>query len=308
MAEPIVGRSPRQIAWLRLKRDKVAMAGGIAVVLLVLLSLLGPYTVVKWLGHPPGEFHEDLVDSNTGLPIKPHGGIDWSAHFLLGVEPINGRDLFSRIVYGGRVSLLVALAATALAVVLGVVAGILAGYRGGWVDTLIGRTMDMLLAFPVLLFAIALAAVDPGFIPAGRIGVIVFVIGFFSWPYLGRVIRGQVFTLREKEFVESARSLGAGTGHILFRQILPNLWGPILVYSSLILPTNILFEAALSFLGAGVQNPTPSWGKMLADAPPFATGDPTFMIVPGVALFITVLAFNLFGDGLRDALDPRGIG
>ena len=134
------------------------------------------------------------------------------------------------------------------------------------------------------------------------------VIGFFSWPYLGRVIRGQVFTLREKEFVESARSLGAGTGHILFRQILPNLWGPILVYSSLILPTNILFEAALSFLGAGVQSPTPSWGKMLADAPPFATGDPTFMIVPGVALFITVLAFNLFGDGLRDALDPRGIG
>jgi ABC-type dipeptide/oligopeptide/nickel transport system permease subunit len=308
VSEAVVGRSPGQIAWRRLKRDKVAMAGGVVVVGLVVLSLLGPYTLVKWFGHPPDEFHENLVDITTGLPVKPFGGIDWARHFLLGVEPINGRDLFSRIVYGGRVSLLVALAATALAVVLGVVLGIVAGYLGGWVDTLIARTMDMLLAFPVLLFAIALAAVDPGFIPAGRIGVVVFVIGFFSWPYIGRVIRGQVFSLREKEFVEAARSLGAGTGHILFRQILPNLWGPILVYASLILPTNILFEAALSFLGAGVQPPTPSWGKMLADAAPFAPVDPAFMIVPGVALFVTVLAFNLFGDGLRDALDPRGIG
>ncbi|MGZ4617774.1 MAG: ABC transporter permease [Frankiaceae bacterium] len=308
MSRPVVGRSPRQIAWRRLRRDKVAMAGGVVVVLLLAMSLLGPYTVVKWFGHPPNEFHENLIDDTTQLPVKPYGGIDWAGHFLLGVEPINGRDLFSRIVYGGRVSLLVALAATALAVVLGVVLGILAGYLGGWVDTLIARAMDMLLAFPVLLFAIALAAVDPGFIPAGRIGVIVFVIGFFSWPYIGRVIRGQVLTLREKEFVEAARSLGAGTGHIVFRQILPNLWGPILVYTSLVLPTNILLEAALSFLGAGVQPPTPSWGKMLADAAGFAQADPTFMIVPGVALFITVLAFNLFGDGLRDALDPRRIG
>jgi peptide/nickel transport system permease protein len=304
---PIAGRSLGQIAWLRLKRDKVAIGGGILVLLLILMAVFAPL-IVDLLGHPPDEFHNDLLDPTLGIPKGSYGGI--SSDFLLGVEPINGRDLFSRIVYGARISLLIAFLSTLLSVVIGTVLGVIAGYYRGWVDMVISRTMDVFLAFPLLLFAIALVGVvqTKAFGLSGttlRVGVLIFIIGFFAWPYIGRIIRGQTLSLREREFVDAARSLGARTPYILFRELLPNLVAPILVYSTLLIPTNILFEAALSFLGVGVQPPTPSWGQMLSTAVPLYSVDPVFMIVPGLAIFITVMAFNLLGDGLRDALDPR---
>ncbi|WP_444963613.1 ABC transporter permease [Nocardiopsis sp. M1B1] len=318
-------RSLRQIAWQRLRKDKVAMISGVVVVLLILAAVLAPL-LAKWFGHPPTQFHQDLIEPNTGFPLRdpslppptdgsipsdnldPWGGI--SSDHLLGVEPKTGRDLFSRIVYGAQISLLVAFLSTLLCVFIGTVLGIIAGYKGGWVDTLISRAMDVFLAFPLMLFAIALVGVIPdgvlGLSGNGlRIGVIVFIIGFFNWPYIARIVRGQTLSLREREFVEAARSLGASNRHILFKEILPNLVTPIIVYSTLLIPTNILFEAALSFLGVGINPPTPSWGKMLSDAVPLYENAPYFVIFPGLAIFITVLAFNLFGDGLRDAFDPK---
>jgi peptide/nickel transport system permease protein len=307
-AKKIEGRSPWRIAWTRLKRDKVALGGGVVVLLLILTAVLAPL-IVKLFGHPPDEYHLDQLDLNLGTPLGSFGGMN--GDFLLGVEPQTGRDIFSRIVYGAQISLLVAFLAAFVSVCIGVVMGVAAGYFGGWVDALISRVMDLLLAFPQLLFSIALVSVVPaklwGLTGSGvRIGVLIVVIGFFGWPYIGRIVRGMTLSLREREFVEASRSLGAGPLHIIFRELVPNLAAPVLVYTTLIIPTNILNEAALSFLGVGVMPPTPSWGQMLSSAVGIYQADPTYMVVPGLAIFITVLAFNLFGDGLRDALDPKG--
>jgi peptide/nickel transport system permease protein len=302
----IQGRSLGQIAWMRLRRDKVAMGGGIVVILLILMAIFAPL-IVDLFGHPPNEFHYDQLD-DTGLPKGAVGGM--SGDFLLGVEPVNGRDIFSRIVYGAQVSLLIAFLATILSVVIGTIMGIVAGYFGGWVDAVISRLMDIFLAFPLLLFALALVGAMPDEVLGLkgywlRVAIIVFVIGFFNWPYIGRIVRGQTMSLREREFVDAALSLGARRPYILVKELLPNLVAPILVYSTLLIPTNILFEAALSFLGVGVPAPTATWGGMLNDAVDWYQVDPQFMFPPGIAIFVTVLAFNLFGDGLRDALDPK---
>jgi peptide/nickel transport system permease protein len=304
----IEGRSLWRISWTRLKRDKVAMAGAVIIGLLILMAVFAPL-IVKALGDPPNEFHQDLIDTKTGTlaPYGTFGGISW--HHLMGLEPVNGRDLFSRVVYGSRISLLIAFFATLLSVAIGTTMGVVAGFFGGWVDAVISRLMDIFLAFPLLVFAIALAGVmpDEAFGLKGntlRIVLLIFIVGFFNWPYIGRIIRGQTLSLREREYVDAARSLGARRPYILFTELLPNLLGPILVYSTLLIPTNILFEAALSFLGVGIRPPTASWGGMLSDAVTFYTM-PYFMLWPGLAIFITVLAFNLFGDGLRDALDPK---
>lgn len=303
----IRGRSLGQIAWMRLKRDRIAMIGGAVIILLILVAIFAPL-LVSWFGHPPAEWHRDQVDPSIGAPLGSFGGI--SHDFLLGVEPTTGRDLFSRILYGARVSLLIAFLATLLCVVLGTVFGMIAGFFGGWIDTVISRLMDIFLAFPLLVFALALAGVipDKAFGLSGdslRISLLVFIIGFFNWPYIGRIIRGQTLSLREREFVDASRSLGARSHIILFKEILPNLLAPILVYSTLLIPSNVLFEAALSFLGVGVRPPTPTWGGMLADAVHNYDVAPNFMLFPGLAIFITVLAFNLLGDGLRDAFDPK---
>lgn len=296
----IQGRSLTQIAWMRLKRDRIALGGALIILLLIVIAILAPL-LTKLNGHPPNVFYSNqLNDALGGVPKGKFGGINSS--FWLGVEPGSGRDIFSRIVYGARISLVIAVLATFVSVAIGAVMGVTAGYFGGWVDNLISRLMDVLLAFPVLVFQIALVAVVTG---VNRTLLLVFLIGFFGWPYIGRIIRGQTLSLREREFVDAARSLGATDGHILFKQLLPNLAAPILVYSTLIIPSNILTEAALSFLGVGVKPPTASWGQMLSNAVQWYQPDPTYLAVPGLALFITVLAFNLFGDGLRDALDPR---
>ncbi|WP_329476800.1 ABC transporter permease [Kribbella sp. NBC_01484] len=303
----IEGRSLWQISWMRLKRDKVAMAGGAFVVFLILVAIFAPL-LCKLVGVTPNDFHQDLVDPSLQTPIGKLNGISWDHPF--GVEPVNGRDIFARIVYGARISLLIAFLATLLSVVIGTVAGVVAGYFGGVVDTLISRLMDIFLAFPLVLFALALVGALPDSLlglrgDSLRVALIVFIIGFFSWPYIGRIIRGQTLSLREREFVDAARSLGARRPYILFTELLPNLIAPILVYATLLIPTNVLFEAALSYLGVGVRPPTASWGDMLSIAANWYQVDPLYMVPPGLAIFITVLAFNLFGDGLRDALDPR---
>jgi ABC-type dipeptide/oligopeptide/nickel transport system permease subunit len=304
-APVIAGRSLGQIAWRRLRRDKVAMAGGITIVVLIVIAIVGPFLV-----QDPNAYNPNLIDPTFSRPIGAWGGISLAHPF--GVEPITGRDMLARIVDGTWYSLLIGFLATLLAVVIGVVLGIIAGYYGGWVDWVIARLMDVFLAFPIIVFAIALIGVIPESIGALsgntlRILLLVFIIGFFAWPYMGRIVRGQVLSLREREFVDAARSIGARGPYVLFRELLPNLWGPILVYSSLLIPTNILFEAALDYLGVGLVPPAPSWGQMLSTAvtQEFYQVDPMYMVIPGLAIFITVMAFNLFGDGLRDALDPK---
>ena len=303
--QAIEGRSLGRIAWMRLKRDKVAIGGGIFILFLILVAIVGPFLVQN-----PNIYHPNLINPTLSRPNGTLGGV--SLAHPLGVEPVTGRDMLARVVNGARVSLLIAFLATALAVGIGTVMGVVAGYSGGWIDTIIARLMDIFLAFPLLVFAIALVGVMPssafGLSGNGlRISLLIFIIGFFAWPYMGRIIRGQTLSLREREFVDAARSLGARGPYILFRELLPNLWGPILVYATLLIPTNILFEAALSYLGVGIIPPQPTWGGMLSDAVTngFYQIDPMYMIIPGFAIFLTVLAFNLFGDGLRDALDPR---
>jgi peptide/nickel transport system permease protein len=271
---------------------------------LVLLAVLAPL-LVKLNGHPPNQlFTAECVDE-FGTPRGPR----LSGKFWLGCDG-TFRDLFSRILYGARVSLTVALLATGISVALGTLMGMLAGYYGRWVDTLISRIMDILLAFPILLLALGLGAscggkegcfgglVKPG------LRVVIFIIALANWPYLARIVRGQVLSLREKEFVDAARTIGSSDRRIIFREILPNLAAPIIVYSTLIIPTNILFEAALSFLGVGINAPDASWGQMIAASVPSFQLHWWYFTFPGVFLLGTVLAFNLVGDGLRDALEP----
>jgi peptide/nickel transport system permease protein len=363
----VAARSPMQLFWRRLREDKVALVGLGFIVVLILIALFAPL-IAKAFGVGPYKQSTKVLDQ-FGSPTGPS-----SAH-IMGVDPL-GRDVFARVLYGARVSLEVAIIATAISVSIGVVVGMVAAFYRGWVDTIISRLIDVLLAFPILLLALGLASACslgngclktngvgrdilylgvailvvallwlvrktskvklsgldrstlagplitaavviaiglfmwqvPGksstLIKPG-IGVVIFVIAFVNWTYIGRIIRGQVLSLREKEFVEASRSLGASNARIIFREILPNLIAPIIVYSTLVIPTNILFEAALSFLGVGVQPPQASWGQMIADATSIFDTAWWFMVFPGVALVLTVLAFNLLGDGLQDALNPR---
>jgi ABC-type dipeptide/oligopeptide/nickel transport system permease subunit len=252
---------------------------------------------------PPNEQSTKYLDS-FGTPKGP------SKDNIFGADPL-GRDVFSRVLYGARVSLEVALIATALSVFLGVIVGMVAGYFRGWVDTVLSRLIDVLLAFPILLLALGIASACSlgngcvgGLVHPG-LGTVIVAIVVINWTYIGRIIRGQVLSLREKEFVEAARASGARSSTIIFRELLPNLVAPIVVYSTLIIPQNILLEAALSFLGVGIQPPQASWGQMLADATPIYNTAWWYFAFPGGALLLTVLAFNLLGDGVRDALDPR---
>jgi peptide/nickel transport system permease protein len=284
------------------------MAGGVVVILLIVMAVFAPL-IVKWIGYDPNALHPETLDPETRAQTSsfPFGAFD--PKFYFGADLPFGRDIFSRVIYGSRISLLIAFFATLVSVLIGATLGIVAGYFGGWVDTLVSRAMDVFLAFPILVFAIAVAGVvpDKAFGLEGdtlRIVLLIFVIGFFNWAYIARIVRGQALSLREREFVDAARSLGARNGYIIFKEMLPNLFAPILVYATLLIPSNILFEAALSFLGVGVRPPTPTWGGMLSEAVRYYT-TPHFMFWPGMAIFVTVLAFNLFGDGLRDALDPK---
>jgi peptide/nickel transport system permease protein len=299
----ITARSPMQLFWRRFRHDKVAMVALAFVLMIVFVAIFAPL-IVKVVGTPnPQTTNADLTD-DFGQPLGPRAGHPF------GVDKL-GRDVFSRTIYGSRVSLEVAFIATALIILIGVTIGLVAGYYRGWLDTLLTRAMDLLLAFPVLVLAIGIGVACSGkdgcaggLIQPG-LTVVIFVITLTTWPYMARIVRGQVLSLREKEFVEAAQSLGASDRRIIFREILPNLVAPIIVYGTILIPQNIIYEAALSFLGVGVDPSTPSWGAMISDATTIFREAWWFMTFPGLALLLTVLAFNLVGDGLQDALNPR---
>jgi peptide/nickel transport system permease protein len=299
----VAGRTPWQLFWRRFRQDRVALVALGFIVLEVLVALFAPL-IVKAFAHPPNAQYPSALNQTFGTPTGP------SSRFLFGVDPV-GEDVFSRVLYGARVSLEVALIATALSVSIGVVLGMIAGYYRGLVDTFISRVIDVTLAFPILLLALGIASAcslgngcAAGLVKPGLTTVIVAIV-VINWTYIGRIMRGQTLSLREKEFVEAARASGASDRTILFREILPNLVAPIVVYSTLVIPQNILLEAALSYLGVGINPPQASWGQMIAQATPIFSTAWWFFAFPGAALLATVLAFNLLGDGVRDALDPR---
>jgi ABC-type dipeptide/oligopeptide/nickel transport system permease subunit len=309
-AGAVVGRTMRQLAWARLRRDRVAVVSMVVLVIIVLIAAFGPF-ISKWIGVNPFDFNTKLLSDAGSLPLGPLGGV--SLDHPLGVEPLTGRDISARLLYGTRISLFIALSATLITVVVGTVVGIVAGYSRGRTDTLLSRFMDITLAFPLLLVIIAMSPVleqrlQAWGLPKGnpsRITTLILVLSIFGWPYLARLIRGQVLSLREREFVEAAVSIGSSNRRILFRELLPNLWAPILVYATIAMPGLIGAEAALAYLGISVIPPTPTWGSMLEESVGYFTVDPFYFFVPLSMLLAAVLSFNLLGDALRDALDPK---
>ncbi len=307
--------------WLRLKKDKLAIAGAVFIVFLFLVAFIGAPIAAKLVGHGPNEpfFSSGGVDSSL-FPAGPmthvqkitDSGAVEKQLLVLGADSTLGRDEFLRILYGAQVSLEVGVGATLIAMFLGLLLGSIAGFYRGWADTVISRATEITMAFPYLLFVIALAStvgtrldkVTFGFLGEGVL-TLVLVFGLFSWFYSARVFRGITLSLREKEFVEAARMVGASDWRIVRSHIVPHLVGPLIVFSTLNIASFILAEAGLSFLGLGIKLPTASWGTLLAEAPNFYTSRPLLMVWPGIALLLTTLAFNLLGDGLRDAFDPR---
>jgi len=301
--------SPGRLAFSRLRRDRLAFASGIFVAVVLLVSLFAPL-ICRALGIDTDRHIELLSLSNLGFPDGPWGGASWK--HPLGIEPKTGRDLLALLLYGSRTSLIIAFGATAVSVVLGIVFGLVTGFFGGWTDSVLSRSMEVLMAFPVFLFSIALLSVlgnlDHVWFLSGnglRMAILIFVIGFFSFPYTARLLRAQVLSLRNREFISAARAMGSSNSRILARELLPNLVAPIIVVTSLSIPTTVLSEAGLSFLGVGISPPATSWGQLLGSASKTFVVDPSYMFFPGLCMVATVLAFNLLGDGIRDAFDPR---
>jgi len=303
----VEGRTPWQLFWGRFRGDKVAIGALVWLILLIFAAILVPL-FVRFVAHNGPNDIKPALSNDYNIPT-----IGPSVQFWGGVDPL-GRDVFVRTLYGARTSLQVALIATAISVVIGLALGLIGGYFGGKTDTFTSRLTDIVLSLPVFLLAIGISA-SCGVTPEGCLGgllkpgvwLVTFIIALFGWTYIARIVRGQTLSLREREFVEAARATGFGRTHIMFREILPNLVAPLIVYTTLLIPVNILFEASLSYLGVGIPSTTASWGRMMADATEgrlylFAWW---MLLFPGLMLVFTTLAFNLVGDALRDALDPR---
>jgi peptide/nickel transport system permease protein len=295
-SKKIEGRSPWRLAYERLRRDRAAKIAFATILVIVILAILAP-VFAKILGHGPNQQFIDIGENANGGPVPP------SSTFWLGTDN-NGRDLFIRTLYGARISLIVGVLATGISVVLGVVLGLAAGYIGGFVDTVIARLIDVMLSIPFLILAISIA-----YISGPSLFLVIIIVGVLSFTYLARIVRGQVISIKNREFIEAARALGARPWRIMFVDLLPNVMAQIIVYATLLIPAAIVFEASLSVLGVGVPPPTADWGAMISDAAGFFQyGYWWFLLFPSVALLTTTLAFNIFGDSVRDALDPRGAG
>jgi peptide/nickel transport system permease protein len=319
--EHVHGLGPWRLGLRRLRRNKVALAFGLLFVLLVLSCLAAPLWAKHVAHTTPEENH--LSDTITidgkktnvvgldGVPIGPQY-LKADGEFFLGADP-NGRDIMVRLLYGGRNSLMIGVAAALMTTILSVILGVIAGYFRGWSDTAIRSVLDILWSFPVVILGVALGValalgglqLGPIKIAGDSLAVPIFIIGLVYIPYMARPVRGQVLSLREKEFVEAARAQGAGPLRIMFSEIVPNLASTVLVFFTLLIANAVLLEAALSFLGAGVRPPNPSWGTMIDDGVERIATAPHLTIVPGLMLVLTVLSLNVFGDGVRDALDPR---
>lgn len=318
--EGVRARGYWELVWIRFKRDKVAIASGVFIILLILAAFAGAPLAQHFVGHGPDDIFVGTQAMTKGLlPAGPWTWIDNVYHepptrelLVLGASDQLGRDEFLRLLYGAQVSLEVAGLSTVGVMVIGVILGAVAGYFRGWIDTIISRVTEITMAFPALLFIIALAAtVGPrldsvtfGFFGRGVI-TLVLIFTVFGWFYPARIMRAQVLSIREKEYIEAARMIGASDLRIIRSHVLPHLVAPIIVFSTLIVASYVLAEAGLSFLGLGIKPPTASWGNLLSTAPFYYTTQPWLMLWPGLAVLLTTLAFNLLGDGLRDAFDPR---
>jgi ABC-type dipeptide/oligopeptide/nickel transport system permease subunit len=292
----IQGRSPWRLAWERLRHDKAAIVSMAVIAAIVIAALMAPL-IAAWIGHGPNQQFVDTGENAEGGPVPP------SSTFWLGTDS-SGRDLFVRIVYGARISLSVGVLATLIAIGLGVIFGLAAGYLGGVVDVFIARLIDVMLSIPFLVLAISIATIwHPSF------WLVILVVGVLSFTYPARIVRGQVISLKEREYIQAARALGASPVRVMFVDLLPNVVAQVIVYGSLLIPASIVVEASLSFLGVGIPPPTADWGQMISDASGYYQyGYWWYLLFPSLALLITTLAFNILGDSVRDALDPRGGG
>ncbi|GAA1615540.1 MULTISPECIES: ABC transporter permease [Kribbella] len=303
------GKSPSRIAFDRLRKDRVAVVCASVVLFFILIAVFAPL-LTKIEGQDIGTFHPELVDE-FGYPT-----ISANAQHWFGVEPKTGRDNFARWVYGAQPSLIIAFVATVVGTAVGVVMGLLAGFLGGWVDRVISWLIDFVLSLPYLLFAIALVPIVESMRGGSfnltpedqaniRFYVLIFVLAFFGWAGLARIIRGEVLSLREREFVLAAKAIGVPTRRVLFKELLPNLVAPIVISASLSLPAYVTAEAGLSFLGVGLVEPKPSWGQTIAVATNWFKADPLYLWLPVVGITGLVLALALLGDAVRDAFDPK---
>jgi ABC-type dipeptide/oligopeptide/nickel transport system permease subunit len=322
-AQAVKARGYWELVWSRFKRDRLALASIGFIILLFFASFVLAPIMAHILGHGPNDIFADGVDAHSLAPVGPWTHISEAPYpgasgnfgqtlLPLGADGALGRDLFLRLLYGAQTSLEVALLATTASVGLGVLMGLSAGYFRGWVDTVVSRLIEIVMVFPFLLFIIALRVVAGDTLNKITFGVLApgvftlaLIFAVFGWFFPARIIRGVVLSLREKEFVEAARMTGASDLRIMRSHLLPHLVAPIIVYSTLIIATNIIAEAGLSFLGLGIEQPTASWGNLLAGAPDYYLTQPWLMVWPGLAILLTTFAFNLLGDGLRDAFDPR---
>ncbi len=307
----VAGLSPTRLAVNRFRKDKLSMVAFAIVAFYFVCAVLAPLLVKAGVLDPMG-FNPDLVDPTTGgLPMGAWGGI--SADHPLGVEPGTGRDVLARIWYSITFSLVIAMSATLISVAVGALLGIISGFSGGWVDSIIGRLIDLTLSFPQTLMLLALSgpavlALQEVGVPGGDVAnglYVVLVLGLFGWPSIARIVRGQVLSTREREFIEASKLMGASRGRLYFKEVLPNLWAPLLVQFTLLMPAYISAEAALAFLGVSIKPPTPTLGNLLTGAITYATTDPFYFFAPAVLIATIVVSFNLLGDGIRDALDPK---
>jgi peptide/nickel transport system permease protein len=320
---PVRARGYWEQVWIRFKKDRIAIAGGFTIIFILLAGFIGAPIAQHFLGHGPGDLFTNGTDPNTLLPVNPWTHVSLvpysgatghfgSTLFILGGDSQLGRDEFLRLLYGTQVSMEVAIGATLLSMFVGVLMGSMAGYFGGWIDKIVSRLTDITMAFPILLFIIALASTAGPRLDGITFGIfqkgvitLVLILGFFGWYYPARIVRAQILSLREKEFVEAARMVGASDWRIIRSHLLPHLVAPIIVLSTITVAQFILAEAGLSFLGVGIKEPVASWGSLLGQGPTYYLSQPWLIVWPGMAILIATLAFNLLGDGLRDAFDPR---